>query len=635
MSEIERHSGSGVDVAIVGMGPRGLSVLERLLVRLTEEPAASAVRIWTIDPGEHGAGRVWRSSQPDWFAMNTVTGEVSLYSGEPDGGPPRAGAGPSLHQWLTRHPDSRFSALGPCDYAPRPVFGEYLASVFDNLVATAPRGVEVIPISAQVTRIDDVGGRKRLTTADKAIVADKVVLATGHPKVVPNGWDHEFLRFADDHPGATYLRGDSAAEMDLGNIRPGEPVGVIGLGLTFYDVLAALTHGRGGEFVTEGGTLRYRPSGHEPNIAAGSRSGLPMLARGRNQKTPSYRYRPRFVTDLALTAARYTAEQTRGSAQLDFLTDLFPLLQLEVEHVYYRTHLKRLKGQLAEREFAKRHLAIARENPGAVQDLLVEFGLENIPPIDMLGMARPFKGEVFASPGEYHDRLLNLLDADVAQAEQGNMDGPLKAALDILRDTRGFLRSAVDFGGLLPESHRDDFLGFFNPVNTMVSAGPPAARVSQACALLRAGVLTVVGPATEVRTDPGSGRFSLHSSQVEGSRRLVSTLIDGRIPRPALGLDSAPLTRQLLADGVISEYLNGEFATGGLAVTPAPFLVIDGEGRADPDLYAIGIPTENVRWFTQIGNGRPGPLGGFHADADAIAADALAEARAFTSALAA
>jgi len=40
-----------MDVAIVGMGPRGLSVLERLIARLTESPVDGAVRIWTFEPG--------------------------------------------------------------------------------------------------------------------------------------------------------------------------------------------------------------------------------------------------------------------------------------------------------------------------------------------------------------------------------------------------------------------------------------------------------------------------------------------------------------------------------------------------------------------------------------------------------
>jgi len=43
------------------------------------------------------------------------------------------------------------------------------------------------------------------------------------------------------------------------------------------------------------GVPRYRPSGKEPRIVAGSRSGLPMLARGRNQKAPTYRYQARFA----------------------------------------------------------------------------------------------------------------------------------------------------------------------------------------------------------------------------------------------------------------------------------------------------------------------------------------------------
>jgi hypothetical protein len=39
-------------VAIVGVGPRGLSVLERLMVRLSDRSPARHVLIWTIDPVE-------------------------------------------------------------------------------------------------------------------------------------------------------------------------------------------------------------------------------------------------------------------------------------------------------------------------------------------------------------------------------------------------------------------------------------------------------------------------------------------------------------------------------------------------------------------------------------------------------
>ncbi|MGH9280550.1 MAG: hypothetical protein ACRD12_20955 [Acidimicrobiales bacterium] len=35
-----------LSVALLGMGPRGLSVLERLLIRLRDEPPAGEVAIW-------------------------------------------------------------------------------------------------------------------------------------------------------------------------------------------------------------------------------------------------------------------------------------------------------------------------------------------------------------------------------------------------------------------------------------------------------------------------------------------------------------------------------------------------------------------------------------------------------------
>jgi hypothetical protein len=163
----------------------------------------------------------------------------------------------------------------------------------------------------------------------------------------------------------------------------------------------------------------------------------------------------------------------------------------------------------------------------------------------------------------------------------------------------------------------------------VLSAGPPPSHVGQALALLRAGVLEVVGPAARFGAEPEDGRFAVESSAVIGSRRPAEVLLDARVPTTDLRRDTAPLVRQLLADGVISEYVNtgpGEdrFPTGGLAVTPSPSRVLDAGGRADPDLYAIGVATEHTRWFTQVGSGRPGRDSPFCRDADAIACDVLA-----------
>lgn len=72
-----------LSVALLGVGPRGLSVLERLLIRLRDEPPAGKVAIWAVDPVEHGSGRVWRTGQPAWLTTNATAAEVTVRS--PDG----------------------------------------------------------------------------------------------------------------------------------------------------------------------------------------------------------------------------------------------------------------------------------------------------------------------------------------------------------------------------------------------------------------------------------------------------------------------------------------------------------------------------------------------------------------------
>jgi hypothetical protein len=618
-------------VGIAGLGPRGLSVLERLLVRLAQRPGP-AVTIWVFDPGEFGAGRIWRTDQPDWFLMNTAAGEVSMYSGDPDDGPPRAGAGPSLHEWLSAgHAGPQWTTLGESGYAPRACYGRYLREVFDNLVAHKPDHVTINAVRSRVERVQRHNGRMRLVTRSGRIAfVDKLVLTTGHPVNTPSPGEREFLDHADGRSDLRYVRGNSAADLDLTSVGAGEPVGVLGLGLTFLDVVMELTAGRGGVFDPEpAGGVRYRPSGREPRVFAGSRSGLPMLARGLNQKAPKYRYEAKFLTDDALAEARRRARRETGSAQLDFRRDVLPLLQLEVEHVYYTTLVRDRAGEPAAAHFARVHLAGAGPGPSeVVGKSLAEFGIAHAAPVDLERTARPFAGLHYADPAEFHRHVLGLLGQDLAEALQGNVHGPVKAALDILRDLRGAVRAAVDHGGLRPQSHRDDFLGWFNPINTMVSAGPPAIRLAQVRALIEAGVLHLVGPGLRVRPDPGG--FVLDSAQVAGAGRVVTTLIDARIPRPSVRQDASPLTRQLLTDGLISEYVNAApgsddvFATGAVATTRAPFHAVGADGRANPDLYVLGVPTENLRWFTQIGNGRPGPLSAFHTDADAVAGDVLA-----------
>lgn len=623
-------AGSSTRIAIVGMGPRGISVLERLAVRAAER-AGRRVHVFAIDRIEVGAGRVWRTDQPDWLTMNTIAGQVTMYSGGRDGGPDRAGHGPSLAEWLARDPDPRLAAIGPDGFAPRVVYGRYLRDVCRNIAARLPEGMRVEEVAAHVTAVRRLGdGSLALdleTGAGPArLRADHVVLATGHPLIEPTGAGREFTRFAADHPRLSYIAGDSAADMALEKIDRTETVGILGMGLTFYDVVLSLTVGRGGRFEHTGRGLRYKPCGDEPAIVAGSRSGMPIPARGANRKPMDHGHR-----SVVFTAERVRAHRDAldgPGAPLDFRRHVMPFIQAEIDHAFLSLLVRREQGPAAGGRFAERHAALIRAGR-PTGDLRREFALPDGATLDLEALARPFAGMAFESPRHFQDTLLDLMRADIAEAVRGNLVSPIKASLDILRDVRNIVRDLVDYGGLRPASHRDEFLAWFVPINSLLSAGPPVERVKLLVALIEAGAVKIIGPRADFGTDGARGTFTVSSPSVTGPRTEISVLVDARIPQPSLRDDASPLYRQLLADGMAREFVargpgaQAAFHTGGLEVTRAPFRVVDRSGEPVRGLYALGLPTEHLRWFNQIGNGRPGVSTLFQRDADSIAGSIL------------
>ncbi|MFD0330861.1 FAD/NAD(P)-binding protein [Streptacidiphilus monticola] len=183
----------------------------------------------------------------------------------------------------------------PNTYAPRRVYGTYLRDVFARIIGHLPPGVEVRSLQGRARELRrSTDGRYRLCVSNGVeLTVDKVVLTTGHPRNRAEDADRDLLDFASRHPRTRYLRGDSAADMDLAGIEPGEPVAVLGLGLTFYDVAALLTTGRGGAFRPgPDGRLRYHPPGWSPGStpapAADCRS-RPVVATRRTRCTATSR----------------------------------------------------------------------------------------------------------------------------------------------------------------------------------------------------------------------------------------------------------------------------------------------------------------------------------------------------------
>ncbi|WP_239158048.1 FAD/NAD(P)-binding protein [Streptomyces sp. SID13726] len=612
-----------VSVALVGAGPRGTSVLERLCASAPELlPPGTHLTVHVVDPSPPGPGRVWRPAQSPDLLMNTVASQVTLFTDDSVdcSGPVRPG--PSLWEWARGEPEGRLGCegrLGPDDYPTRARYGRYLEWVFARVVSEAPGTVAVRTHPARAVRLDErPDGRQELTLDDGSVLGglSAVVLAQGHLPVVADAAQRRHGAHAERH-GLLHVPPANPADVDLSRVRPAEPVLLRGLGLNFFDHMALLTTGRGGRFVRSStGAPRYLPSGNEPRLYAGSRRGVPYQARGDNTKGPYGRHLPLVLTEE--TIARFRKRADSGEAP-DFLTEIWPLVAKEVETVYYQALVR--KG-----EFRDRFLAADHRGPEEAA-VLDEFGVPHADRWSWDRISRPYAGQVFTDPDGWRTWLLGHLRQDAAEAARGNVDGPLKAALDVLRDLRNELRRIVDHGGLAGPSRRDHLDRWYTPLNAFLSIGPPRRRIEELAALVEAGVVEVLGPRLEVREEHGG--WLARSPEVPGSAVRVTTLVEARLPEPDLRRTADDLLARLLKTGQCRPHTVDGHETGGLDVSRRPYHLIDRQGRSHTRRFAFGVPTEGVHWVTAAG-ARPGVDSVTLSDADAVARAVLRAATAGT-----
>ncbi|WP_409239844.1 FAD/NAD(P)-binding protein [Streptomyces sp. PA5.6] len=639
-------------VCLVGAGPRGFSVLERICAQERKSPLWDRVSVHVVDPAPPGAGRVWRPAQSPHLLMNTVASQVTVYTDDSVCIRGPLEEGPSLYEWaralgrgaLAPGPATpceadvlgEARALGPDSYPTRALYGRYLAWAFAQAVAGAPAHVVIRVHRMRAVALTDeegtddqgTGAGARGAAAQTVVLEDgtrlsglsAVVLAQGHVPVRPGEQEAALGQFAGRH-GLFYVAPANPADVDLSPIAPGQDVLLRGLGLNFFDYMSLLTQGRGGRFERAGRRLVYRPSGREPRLHAGSRRGVPYHSRGDNEKGAYGRYRPRL-----LTAGHVAALRAPGRGPLGFGGDLWPLISKEVRCVYYEALLAgRGEAPGAVACFAAGFLAAA---PGRAEErVLAAAGIGEEARWDWETLARPYGSRRFADAAEFAAWLRGHLEQDVAQARRGNVRGPLKAALDVLRDLRNEIRLAVDHGGLSGDSHRTELEGWYTPLNAYLSIGPPAGRVEEMLALMAAGVLEVSLPGIRVTAAEGGpggegAGFVGTSAVVPGVRVRAGALIEARLPETDLRRTDDPLLRRLLASGQCRPYRVQDHETGGLAVTRS-FQLLDAGGRAHRRRFAYGVPTESVHWVTAAGI-RPGVGSVTLEDSDAIAGAVLA-----------
>lgn len=592
-------------VAIVGAGPLGTSVALRLAARVAGS-GGRPVDLHVIEPHQPGAGLVWRVDQPPELLMNSPAGSARLLSASAPGGP----AVPALADWLRdrSHPGGSDPACP--GFATRAGVGEYLAGVFRRLSDDAP-GLRVVVHRGRACRVHDVRspqGSQRLEIENgPPLVVDAVVLTQGHLPVGPSP-PEQVLAAQAERGGWCYLPPGPADVSQLSRLRPGSPVAVRGFGLTAVDLVALLTQGRAGRFVDRGGDrLRYLPSGAEPVLHIGSRTGLPYRA-----KPPIGG--PAIEPDPAdlLTDA---AVRGRVPGSVDLRAELWPLIRRSVMIAYYRQvqSLGRWSPAVPLADLAA-HL---RPDTGAGAERLIRRAVPDHRfrfPADWWGAP--------AGRGRPVD-IAATVRRDLAQPGRPDFPARLAARAAFIHAT-GTVAALDARGVFTDESVARDALGWFDSLSSSLTSGPPRGRLRQLLALLDAGVVRFVG--SGMYAEPVGGGILVGGAALR-SPVVVDALVDARLPAPDLCRTRDPLVRTLLREGGGSEVVVGAGTpharhTGALAVD-STFHLLDRTDRPHPRRWAAG-PSVRIAGADRRGRST-GPVG--MADpADIIARGVLAGA---------
>lgn len=591
-----------MNIVLVGAGPRNLSLVERLMAhaKSTTEP----VDITLYDPFPIG-GRVWNPDQDPTFLMNTVTQQLTLFT---DPSVPNHASttlyGPNFYEWsvtfgkeYVKMHDFKNEAyfldeltrINPNRFTSRALFGVYGQWFFEHLGAHVPANVTLSYERRSVTDVVKQDNQYTVTIdGTDTIIADQVVMALGH---VDNSLNDEEQAFADAAAGNAnmlYVAPTHPSEADLDAVPAREKVVLRGLGLSFFDYIAKLTISRGGRFARDNnGVMYYLPSGKEPHMIAGSRKGLPMHARGVNQKVAAEGYQPLFFTSENLDKL---AEKSNGQVTYD---EFFMLLRKELEYKHYQNTINDF-GVTWPFNAAEFMDALAASDD--LNETARKYGISEEYIMDWDRILNPV--DDVPAEVEYSDFMMNYLTWDINDANQGNNDAPYAGAFDMLRDVRGIIRHYLDAGYLSSDEYAK-FLSKFNPFNSLISVGPPVLRVEQMRALIEAGVLEVAGPglAVSVRDD------HYVATDNRGNTWTVNNLVEARLFPVSLAASTNPLVANLRDRGLLSaaEYTKADGSTyvvGGTRMNKEDLTVIDANDNEVDGLFIWGVPTEGWSWFT-------------------------------------
>lgn len=595
---MSRHDHS---LVFIGGGPRTAGVLERLGAN-APELLPTAVDIHVVEPFTAGSGRIWRFDQDPGLMLNSMAGDVTMFTDASVACAGPAVEGPDLAQWaaaltagtlddaplLHAHLAEQAATLTRASFPTRQLHSAYLEWFFRRAVATlAPQATVTVH---RDTALEVTAAKEGIHTVRLAggtvLAASAVVLALGHTDATVHGPSAHFADFAARH-GRFHAAPAYTTDVDYSALDPGQDVIVSGMGLAFVDLVVLLMEGRGGRFrKRDDGELDYVPSGHEPRLWAGSRRGVPF-----HSKISAT------LRGTAPGAAQFfTAEAVQrllvDHSELDFRTQLWPLIAKDTAHSYYQELFSGSPERVSMdwSEFSDALAGLDWYSPerstlvtSAVPDPALHLDFERLD--------HPLDGFIYGTPGEVADAVVEHIAEDLRRRD--SEEHPETLALFL-----GLLRAYMDVASLVPAerlsagSHAAVH-GWWHGFFSFVDSGPPPHRLRQLLAIHRAGLLEFLGPNLQVTAEESSGLFRATAAQ-GATTVMAAAFIEARLPAPTVAHSANPLLSSLHSSGGGAEQhlltADGTVSTGRLLVSDS-HQVVGSRDEATESLFAVGPGT--------------------------------------------
>lgn len=516
MQQQHRSTSSGTaypTLTIVGGGPKGLYALNHLLNQIHISGTTQPIHVLWFNADElFGCGPNYNVHQPDYLLINYCIGHIQAF--HPDYR--HMENQKSFIEWLTEV-KTIDSPVAPTDFASRALVGRYLQWVAAETISRLPEHVTLECIPQQVVGIQPEKSSMAVQTMTGLWETHSILLATGHCYT-----NDPLLSGSQQIPSTAYKR-YAYPVSQFETISAQDHVGIAGLGLTFIDVVLALTEGRGGVFADG----VYQPSGREPIIYPFSRTGLPICCRG-----PQYQ---REGVILHIMDADWFQTLKNKNRKIDFTAEILPFLEEEIQIAFYSVLWNMKNTQQIQEKIAR------------------------IPAAKRFTLQQLLRPQI-----ETDEELLDYIQTGIREAQRGQESSALMAAAAVWGNVSLYLADLYHAGGFTGESQKRLDQYYFGAFNR-VSYGPPIVNMEKIAALAQAGIIRFDMARNPLITWNSTEQKFVFKNDT-GQKIQIGVLIDARIARPSLQKKNAAIYTNLLQHGWIEPYENQDYRPGTLAL---------------------------------------------------------------------